>query len=248
MRSIIFKKIQNSFVKSFGNEQAFIDHFNPFASIAFPIRASDKCYDNKQGLNGEMECWTVDELDKFLYSVHFLKPSINSVIFTSEDQHFVSMLIEKMNANEKYIKEGFSWNIIINREDSRPGIGTARYRSKKYDGLEIDYNETDSDFAHDVIVGALSSLLLQTANSKYVVHTKSSSWLDNLWLIASQLNCESLFWNQQLSIDDEKDRKYFYRFDKMCFELKQHGMLNKKQNGSTYCIRPIFGNKFMFLV
>lgn len=241
VREIIYDKVRSAFIKSFETEQEFNDKFDPFQTIGFPIRASDKCKDNIMGIHGEMECWTVEELDKLLYSIHYLKPTINSVIFTSEDMHFVDSLIDKINNNGDYIKEGFKWNIIINHEDTRPGIGSAKYRDRDYHGLDIDKNGTlDTDFEHDVIVGALSSLLLQTSNSKYIVHTKSSSWLDNLWTIGSQLNCESLFWSQQIQIkgfSDNNDnipsflhnnnRKYRH-FNKLCFELKQQGLLNKK--------------------
>ena len=236
VREIIYKKIQNAFIKSFKTEKDLNDKFDPFKTIAFPIRASDKCKDNIMGMHGEMDCWTVDELNKLLIAIKYLKPSINSVIFTSEDIYFIDKLIYKMNISK--------WNIIINHDDIKPAIGAARFRNENY--LKNKYRKglnklIDNDFEHDVIVGALSSLLLQASNAKYVVHTKSSSWLDNLWNIASQLNCESIFWSQQLEINGfsshinnnrpsflhDPNKKYHY-FNKFCFELKQQGLLNKK--------------------
>merc|ERR1712025_596077 len=118
----------------------------------------------------------------------------------------------------------------------------ATFRDHEYHGVEVD-ERTDSDFEHDVIVGALSSLLLQTANSKYIVHTKSSSWLNNLWNIGAQLDCGAIFWSQQMEIrgfDSDgggvemvpsfvhSARKRYASWDKLCIELKQHGLLNKK--------------------
>ena len=238
VRSIIYNKIRNAFIKSFETNKDLNDNFNPFKTIAFPIRASDKCHDNVLGLHGEMDCWTVDELNKLLIAVKYLKPSINSVIFTSEDIHFIDKLMEEMSESGNN-----EWNIIVNHDDTKPAVGSARFGDDKF--LKKEHKEgmdefVNDDFEHDVIVGALSSLLLQASNAQYVVHTKSSSWLENLWNIASQLNCESIFWTQQLEINGfsesdydkpsflhDSNRKYHY-FDKFCFELKQPGLLNKK--------------------
>ena len=244
VREIIYKKIKNAFIESFKTSKDFSNKFDPFQSIGFPIRASDKCRDNIMGIHGEMQCWTVDELNKLLISIKYFKPNINwNIIFTSEDINIIDQLILKMHETNNS-----NWNIIINHHDTKPIIGSAKFRNdnylKKDNLIEMD-KLIDTDFDHDVIVGALSSLLLQTANNKYIVHTKSSSWLDNLWNIAAQLNCESIFWSQQLEINGfattnkqthinqkpsflhDINKRYHY-LNKLCFELKQNGLLNKK--------------------
>eukprot|EP01084_Bolivina_argentea_P288317 494823_1 len=238
VRDIIYNKIRNAFIKSFNNLNELNTKFDPFRTIGFPIRASDKCAGNIMKLHGEMDCWSPEELNKLLFAIHYLKPSINSVIFTSEDMHYIDKLLIEMEKTEHI--DGFKWNIIINHDDIKPAIGSAKFRTANYDHVDVD-NTSDSDFEHDVIVGALSSLLLQTSNAKYIVHTKSSSWLDNLWNIGAQLNCESIFYSEQLEIKGfgsdllhnmpaflhDNGKRYHY-FNKFCFELKQHGLLNKK--------------------
>jgi len=202
------------------------------------------------GLHGEMQCWSVQELCKVLYAIHALQPAVSSVIMTSEDMHVVEEMVEEITrqrtSGDAY-DDGFEWNVILNHEDSKPAIGMAKYRDHEYHGVKVD-NATDSDFEHDVIVGALSSLLLQTANSKYIVHTKSSSWLNNLWNIGAQLDCGSIFWSKEMEIkgfqndDDAEDedgnamlprflhsaQRRYASWDKLCIELKQFGLLNKK--------------------
>lgn len=257
VRRIVYGKVRSALLKSFESVDAVQRRFDPLRTVGFPIRASDKCKDNAMGLHGEMECWTVQELCKVLNAVHVLQPAVSSVIMTSEDMLVVEAMREEMarqSADGEAYGDGFRWNVVVNHEDSRPAIGMATFRDHEYLdlGVEVD-NATDSDLEHDVIVGALSSLLLQTANSKYIVHTKSSSWLNNLWNIGAQLDCGAIFWSQEMEIrgfegeggghgDGGGDgdggvkvpsfvhsvRKRYASWDKLCIELKQHGLLNQK--------------------
>ena len=103
--------------------------YDPFESIAFPMRASDKCLINEFGLKGGMDCWTIDELYKLLYTIHYLKPSIKYVIFTSEDISYINDMIKELN-NKPY-NDGFKWNIIINHDYTRPSVGDGWFRSKR---------------------------------------------------------------------------------------------------------------------
>lgn len=206
VRNIVMQKVRNAFTKSLN----FI-HFDPYKSISFPIRASDKCHENKMGLNGEMECWTKEEIFYIIQSIHVLNKNIDTLIFTSEDFDFVDKLLQciqhlkncenttKMNIFEHYLD--FKWNIVINHDDTKPSIGNANFKvfkDRKDENFNFQ-NDIGIDLEHDVVVGAFSSFMLQM-NSKYIVYTKSSSWLDNVWTMATGLNCESILWNQQLQL------------------------------------------------
>ena len=288
VRNIIMHKVRNAFIKSLSDkvDSKVIYQFDPYKSVSFPIRASDKCHENKLGLNGEMECWSRSEIFLIIQSIHVLNKNIDTLIFTSEDFDFVEKLIQCIkyqihceNTTEMKIFENyldFKWKIVINHDDTRPSIGNANFMIFQ-DRKDPKFNFQDNigiDLDHDVVVGAFSSMMLQM-NSKYLVYTKSSSWLDNVWTMASALNCESILWSDQLQlkgfnnndnnndnqiIKDEFDelnieygRPQFlpqyqskYEFlNRFCFELKQHGTLNKKPNGNIYCIHLIFGIKFM---
>lgn len=89
---------------------------------------------------------------------------------------------------------------------------------------------------------------------KYVIYTKSSSWLDNLWSMASQMFCESILFPSELRVHgfdvspepgvaaeyERLEREYerpsfliqpyhrYARLERQCVELKQFGTLNKK--------------------
>merc|ERR1711933_540781 len=142
-----------------------------------------------------MKCWTKEELYLLLQSIHVLNDEIDTVIFTSEDFDFVDKIIQcmqslkhcenktQMNIFENYLD--FEWHIVINHDDTKPSIGNAAFM-KFQDNNDERFQFLDDigkDLEHDVVVGAFSSMMLQM-NSKYVVYTKSSSWLDNVWTMA----------------------------------------------------------------
>eukprot|EP01084_Bolivina_argentea_P036188 66992_1 len=213
VRPIVMNKVRNAFIKSLSyNNTNNMHNFDPYKSISFPIRASDKCHKNKLGLHGEMECWTREELFLILQTIHTLNKNIDTVIFTSEDFDFVDKLIKcikyqiycdnktEMNIFSNYLN--FKWKIIINYDDNKPSIGNAMFiKFKNNNDEKFKFqNDIGIDLKHDVVVGALSSMMLQM-NSKYVIHTKSSSWLDNIWSMASSLFCESILWSKQLQLN-----------------------------------------------
>ena len=217
VRVIIMEKVRNAFIKSLSfknnKNENVIYKFDPFKSVSFPIRASDKCHENKLGLNGEMQCWTKEEIFYIIQSIHVLNKNINTLIFTSEDFHFIDKLLScikyqincqnttKMNIFENYLD--FKWKIIINYDDTKPSIGNAKFKIyQQNNDKKFNFeNNIGIDLKHDVVVGAFSSLLLQM-NSKYVIYTKSSSWLDNIWTMAKGgLNCESILFSQQMEIN-----------------------------------------------
>eukprot|EP01083_Nonionella_stella_P001921 5536_1 len=268
VRGIVMKKVRNAFIKSLSITKERMHNFDPFKSISFPIRASDKCYKNALDLNGEMQCWTKEEVFLILQSVHVLSGHIDTVIFTSEDFDYVDKLMDcmehqthcentsAMNIFDNYLD--FEWHIITNDEDTKPSIGNAKfklYQAKHKQKFKF-VDDIGVDWEHDVVVGAFSSFMLQM-QSKYVVHTKSSSWLDNVWNMASSLFCESILWSEQLKLNgftvrdddvksdikqafDRLEREYqrpyflpqynykYHGLNRQCFELKQYGTLNKK--------------------
>ena len=208
---IVYQKVRHSIIASMVNNDEKI--FNPMNTISLPIRGTDKC-SNDERYVGEMECWSIMEYIGFLRSVKYLSfGRIDTVIITSESIEIIDEIKNKINKSE--------WNIILNIDDSVPSSGNAKYINLEDDDLE------DDDLENDVIIGGLSSLLLQM-NSKYIAFTRSSNWLDNMWNIAEELNCEEIFWKKELLYKDVNDDNYYFNFNKQCFEFRQFGVLNRK--------------------
>ena len=58
------------------------------------------------------------------------------------------------------------------------GIGASDYqmnRERYQEWVKYSDSRLGTEIQYDPIVGALSSMLLQISNSKYIVHTKSSN-------------------------------------------------------------------------
>ena len=232
VRKIIYEKIRNAWINSLrtvynGNINDIT--INPVNTISIPIRHSDKCKMHHKG--GEMECWTVKEYIGFLESVAFLSNNrIDTVIITSESTEFVNNLT--MSIKEYDNKWNFSkhkWKrVIINKDDISSQIGASDYllnRERYEEFLSYADDRLGTSLEFDPIVGALSSMLLQISNSKYIVFTKSSNWLDLIWSLSKHLNCEYIFWKDYGLYHNKFDINI--NLNKQCFEFNQYGLAHK---------------------
>merc|ERR1712113_202940 len=143
--NMIYRNVQRSIVESMK-----LSDFNPINTVSLPIRATDKC--RREGYGGEMDCWSENEYVAFLASLRYLSSDrINTVIITSESRQMSVGVAEQLK------KENNEWNVILNVNDRQPETGNS-HRIK---------SENVHTLPDDVIIGALSSLMLQT-NGKYV--------------------------------------------------------------------------------
>ena len=219
-------------------------YINPINTISLPIRHSDKCKSNSH-VGGEMECWTIDEYISFLESVSYLSDNrIDTVIITSESTEFVNNLTDKILKYDEWKYSNHKWKrVIINRDDISSQIGASDYmlnRERYEEWISYIDNRLGTKLEYDPIVGALSSLLLQISSSKYIVHTKSSNWLDLIWSLSKHLNCESIFWKKQLFVER---LGISIDLDKQCFEFNQWGLANKLVFRKSITYPPNYGKE-----
>ena len=218
VRRIVYEKVKKSVLLSLNSSM------NPFKTLSLPIRQSDKCKtDNVRA--GEMDCWSEREFILFLDSVSFLSDNrIDTVIITSESTQFLNNLTAAIKEFDEWKYSEHKWRrIVVNKHYISSQIGAADYRQSEWMRYSDDRLATQLEF--DPIVGALSSMLLQIANSQYIAHTKSSNWLDLIFALSKSLNCHSIFWREQLQTNGFGS--IFLQIDTKCFEFIQWGIGNK---------------------
>ena len=244
--NIVLHRVRDSLVQTSRNLQ-----FNPFKSIAFPIRASDKCRnaDKKYGHDGEMVCWDYHKLLKILNAVKYLNDygldtenngnewRLDTVIVTSEDHVYLRNTIETIT---DYVDDtGFKWNVVTNVNDYTVGEGTTKFKKyEKRPDRDIT-NGTGMSLESDVIVSGLVSFMLQVMNSKYLIYNDQSNWLRMIWDFKSHLNCESLFWRDQLKIT-QFDTVYDGYIDSQCVEMVSMGFQQQIRGMNTSHIKLPF--------
>lgn len=190
----------------------------------------------------------MSEYMAFLESISVLSSnSIDTVIITSEATDFVRNLSDRIRTE----MDG-KWRVILNREDVSSQIGAADYienRARYREWVQYSDRRLNSELRYDPTVGALSSMMLQISTAKYMAFTKSSNWLDLLYAVGKEMDCNSIFWSGQFKVDwnaddhdevesdrDELQRPSFMqngdalslRVDKLCFEFNQWGLANKR--------------------
>ena len=215
------------------------NEYNIFNTLSLPIRHSDKCSQNKNNPNAEGECYYEKDYYNLIQTIKYFDNSIDTVILTSEDAEVIDSIVKMI-----YSKDTKNyWKIILNYKDKRPDMPIVYYARSK--------NVNDSDVNSDPILGAMTSWLLQT-NGKYMAHTRSSNYLDIIWNVNKQLNCDLYFWNDVLKlnslipkhINDKQSINYYINnnkrpkflfnpwnnyldINKGCIEMRRYGQLNK---------------------
>eukprot|EP01084_Bolivina_argentea_P130231 229905_1 len=193
VRKIVYNKISKSINKCFNGKS--IPNINTNTLIAYPIRASDKC-DSIGTVTGkhythpsEIECFTPIEHLRVMNSIQYLtNDTINTVIFTSEDESFLNKVITLMKDVE--ISNVSKWNIIRNTEDYSVGEGTTTFTDTVKHYKQAIKEGVGTSLETDHIVSAISSLMFQVhLEPKYIVYGDSSTWLKLMWKWLSFLNC-----------------------------------------------------------